>query len=321
MSPDNNKILVKLLSDDNQSSGSRRKSTTGYLKSPEHVVLKCPRCDSPKTKFCYYNNYSLSQPRHFCKACRRYWTNGGALRNVPLGGGCRKSKKIKSNSIFSCDSKDSRPSSSSFNISSSKYLFSGVSPSLDFQLGSSMTSNAYHHQQFNTAMATTSSCMGYNDLGLSNLKEGYIGSVQEMGCMNFNNNLATSIESLSCINQDLHWRLQQQRLSEMLNEEINHQKEIISNTVTSFPDDIVVLDHQKQLQTQNPEPIVFQNLEIAKLEAAAGAVGGSNNINITTEWFFENSNYNSSNITSNNVDAFNNGEYYEISNWRHGYGS
>lgn len=56
---------------------------------------KCPRCDSSNTKFCYYNNYSLSQPRYFCKACRRYWTHGGTLRNVPVGGGCRKSKRPK----------------------------------------------------------------------------------------------------------------------------------------------------------------------------------------------------------------------------------
>ncbi|EPS67789.1 hypothetical protein M569_06985 [Genlisea aurea] len=51
----------------------------------------CPRCDSTNTKFCYYNNYNLSQPRHFCKACRRYWTLGGTLRNIPVGGGTRKS--------------------------------------------------------------------------------------------------------------------------------------------------------------------------------------------------------------------------------------
>ncbi|KAL2465070.1 Dof-type domain-containing protein [Abeliophyllum distichum] len=50
---------------------------------PNNQVLKCPRCDSPNTKFCYYNNYNLSQPRHFCKSCRRYWTKGGVLRNVP----------------------------------------------------------------------------------------------------------------------------------------------------------------------------------------------------------------------------------------------
>uniref|UniRef100_A0A7N0UJS1 Dof zinc finger protein n=1 Tax=Kalanchoe fedtschenkoi TaxID=63787 RepID=A0A7N0UJS1_KALFE len=55
--------------------------------------LKCPRCDSTNTKFCYFNNYSLTQPRHFCKTCRRYWTRGGALRNVPVGGGCRRNSK------------------------------------------------------------------------------------------------------------------------------------------------------------------------------------------------------------------------------------
>ncbi|EPS72205.1 hypothetical protein M569_02555, partial [Genlisea aurea] len=71
----------------------RRKTAAG--KGQEAAALRCPRCDSPNTKFCYYNNYSLSQPRHFCKTCRRYWTKGGALRNVPIGGGCRKNKKMK----------------------------------------------------------------------------------------------------------------------------------------------------------------------------------------------------------------------------------
>ncbi|XP_021819048.1 dof zinc finger protein DOF2.4-like [Prunus avium] len=61
-------------------------------------ALKCPRCDSTNTKFCYFNNYSLSQPRHFCKTCRRYWTRGGALRNVPVGGGCRRNKRSKGSS-------------------------------------------------------------------------------------------------------------------------------------------------------------------------------------------------------------------------------
>ncbi|URD92454.1 Zinc finger protein [Musa troglodytarum] len=58
--------------------------------------VKCPRCESTNTKFCYYNNYNLSQPRHFCRSCRRYWTKGGVLRNVPVGGGCRKSKRPSS---------------------------------------------------------------------------------------------------------------------------------------------------------------------------------------------------------------------------------
>ncbi|KAL6534272.1 hypothetical protein OROHE_013197 [Orobanche hederae] len=62
------------------------------------AALKCPRCESTNTKFCYFNNYSLSQPRHFCKTCRRYWTRNGALRNVPVGGGCRRNKRSKSSS-------------------------------------------------------------------------------------------------------------------------------------------------------------------------------------------------------------------------------
>ncbi|KAK6936653.1 Zinc finger, Dof-type, partial [Dillenia turbinata] len=61
-------------------------------------ALNCPRCNSANTKFCYYNNYSLTQPRYFCKTCRRYWTEGGSLRNVPVGGGSRKNKRSSSSS-------------------------------------------------------------------------------------------------------------------------------------------------------------------------------------------------------------------------------
>ncbi|KDP43031.1 hypothetical protein JCGZ_25217 [Jatropha curcas] len=64
-------------------------------KSHVELAPNCPRCASTNTKFCYYNNYSLSQPRYFCKACRRYWTKGGSLRNVPVGGGCRKTRRAK----------------------------------------------------------------------------------------------------------------------------------------------------------------------------------------------------------------------------------
>ncbi|GER46733.1 Dof zinc finger protein [Striga asiatica] len=64
-------------------------------------AINCPRCSSTNTKFCYYNNYSLSQPRYFCKTCRRYWTQGGSLRNVPVGGGSRKNKRPSSSSSSS----------------------------------------------------------------------------------------------------------------------------------------------------------------------------------------------------------------------------
>ncbi|GER49761.1 Dof zinc finger protein, partial [Striga asiatica] len=77
------------------------------------AALKCPRCDSTNTKFCYFNNYSLTQPRHFCKTCRRYWTRGGALRNVPVGGGCRRNKRSsKSKSPAATAAATSSPSPS-----------------------------------------------------------------------------------------------------------------------------------------------------------------------------------------------------------------
>lgn len=71
-------------------------------------ALNCPRCNSTNTKFCYYNNYSLTQPRYFCKTCRRYWTEGGSLRNIPVGGGSRKNKR----SSFSSSTPSSSPSTS-----------------------------------------------------------------------------------------------------------------------------------------------------------------------------------------------------------------
>ncbi|XP_021721413.1 cyclic dof factor 1-like [Chenopodium quinoa] len=60
-------------------------------KKPDKI-LPCPRCNSMDTKFCYYNNYNVNQPRHFCKNCQRYWTAGGTMRNVPVGAGRRRNK-------------------------------------------------------------------------------------------------------------------------------------------------------------------------------------------------------------------------------------
>ena len=65
------------------------------LKKPDKIV-QCPRCNSFDTKFCYFNNYNVSQPRHFCRKCHRYWTAGGTMRNVPIGAGRRKNKQIAS---------------------------------------------------------------------------------------------------------------------------------------------------------------------------------------------------------------------------------
>lgn len=66
-------------------------SKAAAFKKPDKI-LPCPRCNSMDTKFCYFNNYNVNQPRHFCRSCQRYWTAGGAIRNVPVGAGRRKSK-------------------------------------------------------------------------------------------------------------------------------------------------------------------------------------------------------------------------------------
>ena len=66
------------------------------LKKPDKI-LPCPRCNSMDTKFCYYNNYNIHQPRHFCRGCQRYWTAGGSMRNLPVGAGRRKSKSSTAN--------------------------------------------------------------------------------------------------------------------------------------------------------------------------------------------------------------------------------
>nr|GMC59675.1 dof zinc finger protein DOF5.7-like [Ipomoea batatas] len=78
---------------------------------------------------------SLSQPRHFCKTCRRYWTRGGALRSVPIGGGCRKNKKMKSSSSSSSASRLSGDSTGSSGIGGGFKFFNNLSPAMDFQLG------------------------------------------------------------------------------------------------------------------------------------------------------------------------------------------
>ncbi|KAL0409226.1 UNVERIFIED_CONTAM: Dof zinc finger protein DOF2.5 [Sesamum radiatum] len=83
------------------------------VRPQKEQALNCPRCNSTNTKFCYYNNYSLSQPRYFCKTCRRYWTEGGSLRNIPVGGGSRKNKRSSSTTINNNTSSISLSSSSS----------------------------------------------------------------------------------------------------------------------------------------------------------------------------------------------------------------
>ncbi|KAL1818440.1 hypothetical protein ACET3Z_013309 [Daucus carota] len=61
------------------------------IKPPQN--LKCPRCDSEDTKFCYFNNNKSSQPRYRCKKCNRFWTQGGKLRDIPSSAAKRRVKR------------------------------------------------------------------------------------------------------------------------------------------------------------------------------------------------------------------------------------
>ncbi|OUZ99766.1 zinc finger protein [Macleaya cordata] len=426
-------------SEDNQISGTGGRKTTAGSSVPKPLpgqaaALKCPRCDSPNTKFCYYNNYSLTQPRHFCKTCRRYWTKGGALRNVPIGGGCRKNKKTKSSSSSSCrslsvdDSNYKDSSCSSYLLSDhntntgggllmkASSLFHGLisppppsssSSSMEFhhdQLGNripfsrlnSSTNNTgsslYNHAQLvsfgdlsSNITTSTTSCydidsaassgagsllMGFsynnhpaagsssvfrNEVAGESAAEYFNGGVHHQGdmcsSMNINNiaqthsNLASSIESLSTINQELHWKLQQQRLAMIFggNNNNNNQKEILSSSNVSSSVlsgggggggggglDIENQEEEEEEREEEeaqkpPLPISFQNLEISKQEAVA-ACGVSNNHNnprkgsgahhddsssgnapTTTEWVFasENMKYSTNYTTGPNTTANN----------------
>ncbi|KAI4304374.1 hypothetical protein MLD38_039895 [Melastoma candidum] len=99
---------------------------------PPKQPLQCPRCNSMSTKFCYYNNYSLSQPRHFCKDCRRYWTHGGHCRNIPAGGNHSKkscSKATSTSEAPSADVSSLSTTSAETSLQSNAYLGPGVNPS------------------------------------------------------------------------------------------------------------------------------------------------------------------------------------------------
>lgn len=86
---DKPKLLEKI---ENENPSSAATQDEHKVPRKPEKPIPCPRCESLDTKFCYFNNYNVNQPRHFCKNCQRYWTAGGNLRNVPVGAGKRKSK-------------------------------------------------------------------------------------------------------------------------------------------------------------------------------------------------------------------------------------
>ncbi|KAI3442326.1 Dof-type domain-containing protein [Psidium guajava] len=318
------------------SSSSRKAASSSSSGKPSEQALKCPRCDSSNTKFCYYNNYSLTQPRHFCKTCRRYWTKDGALRNVPIGGGCRKNKKVKPSSascrLFPGGGPDPKeyysmaaaapphPELGGFK------LFHSLSPAVDFHLSGlpnfSKAVQNYNqpapgiYSQFSsfadasaietTATAATSSastCFSVDQmagpsgsfLGFNNYHAlppfitaapgfGTSGALQEPGgSLKVDSNLASSIESLSSINQDLHWKLQQQRLAMLFGrDDDNHHNPKADNSGSEAVSSINVAPTTPfEDQPQNlRQPVLFQNLDAAGSSRKEGSS--------VTEWFFGN---------------------------------
>ncbi|KAF0920588.1 hypothetical protein E2562_035732 [Oryza meyeriana var. granulata] len=200
---------------------------------PQDQGLRCPRCDSPNTKFCYYNNYSLSQPRHFCKTCRRYWTKGGALRNVPVGGGCRKNKRSRSAAAASrlslnlpvegigATAATADPSAAAARLGflgGGSTMISSTSPLggaavADFQQGGALGMLPLPRLH---SPGGVGQYVPFGEWATGDIAGGGAGSNAANGGPGaVSSTIASSIESLSFINQDLHWKLQQQRLATM----------------------------------------------------------------------------------------------------------
>ncbi|KAL5559207.1 hypothetical protein UlMin_035418 [Ulmus minor] len=73
----------------------------------EQEQLKCPRCESTNTKFCYFNNYNLSQPCHFCKN----FQSGGSRKNTKRSSNPKQSSSslATSNSSLATHNPDPQP--------------------------------------------------------------------------------------------------------------------------------------------------------------------------------------------------------------------
>lgn len=274
------KIPEKLPNQHQTSLAARKRPATTIVQSDQ--VLRCPRCDSPNTKFCYYNNYSLTQPRHFCKTCRRYWTKGGVLRNVPVGGGCRKSKKTKSAAAAS--------NTTSSNSGCLRFL-NGLSSAMEFQINGlpftrlhSPTAGAFT-QLYSlggpSSTAATSPCSAFEDVPCSSSLEGFnhytSSTALRMGESGVfrgltQENIASSIDCLSSINQELHWKLQHQRLAML--------------SAASAP----LIENQQQqqqavsippAQSSKTEACVDRDINVLLLENSYSVVDGNTNINMS----------------------------------------
>lgn len=275
------KILANPPNHNQSSPAARKRPVTNTVHSDP--ALRCPRCDSPNTKFCYYNNYSLTQPRHFCKTCRRYWTKGGVLRNVPIGGGCRKSKKSRSAAAGAAPSSDAGRLKFLNGISSAmEFQFNGLPftrihpPTAGaithlFSLGGLSSTAANSPSSAFGSFPCNSSVEGFNYYTSSTaLRQGEGSGAFIRGVTQ--ENIASYIESLSSINQDLHWKLQQQRLA-MLSADsaplVESQQE--QQQPISFP----------PAESSKTEACVDRDLNVMLLDNSYTVADGNTNVNMS----------------------------------------
>ncbi|KAL5082496.1 hypothetical protein RYX36_010917 [Vicia faba] len=209
---------------------TQAQTQTQIVKLPQpETALKCPRCESNNTKFCYYNNYNLSQPRHFCKTCRRYWTRGGALRNVPVGGGCRRSKKTKKSNTTTTTT----PSKSSISNSNEK----------DYSTSAIHSTSSPFGEFLNPSNKTY-----MNMTSLQNLSRYGVGNVGNMGFQI--GDYSGGGEGGGVVDQ---WRFQQ---FPFMN---NGFESTISNVSFPFQSEIVEPQTSSRANTQMPASIKSEN--------------------------------------------------------------
>ncbi|XP_019170133.1 PREDICTED: dof zinc finger protein MNB1A-like isoform X2 [Ipomoea nil] len=154
-----------------QTGGSTRLDLPAAVQPPQKAAepLKCPRCASANTKFCYYNNYNKSQPRHFCKGCKRHWTEGGTLRNVPVGGS-RKNKRLKTppNPTAAAATADQKPGEQKNKNAPTIFfpadpVIGAAAATAAFNIGPSSTPMVLHDDQDTTAKLLPFSFSTYFD--------------------------------------------------------------------------------------------------------------------------------------------------------------
>ncbi|KAK4769505.1 hypothetical protein SAY86_027655 [Trapa natans] len=173
--------------------------------------------------------------------------SGAATATTPLQvqakAALRKNKKLKSSSSSRLpDAFDpSSPSPfvrgvvsppSSATIPGFRFFQAGVSPAVDFQIGSLSSFHRLSIPSYSSPpfAETPTGQFGYYPSPSSSFSPSaasagllFRSSAATMadqestdGSMNIQSSLASSIESLSSLNQDLHWKLQQQRLAILL---------------------------------------------------------------------------------------------------------